>query len=39
MERAGAVPTSVLSLTTRLATDFFHSPGSETFAALNPLLL
>jgi hypothetical protein len=39
MERTGAVPTSVLSPTTRLAPDFFHSPGSETFAALKPLLL
>jgi hypothetical protein len=38
MGRAGAVPTSVLSLTTRLAPDFFHSPGSETSAALEPLL-
>ena len=38
MERAGAIPTSVLSLTTRLAPDFFHPPGSETFAALKPLL-
>nr|WP_285016868.1 isochorismatase family protein [Novosphingobium sp. fls2-241-R2A-195] len=38
MEEAGAIPTSVLSLTTRLTPDFFHSPGSETFAALQTLL-
>jgi Isochorismatase family len=38
MERAGAIATSVLGLTTRLEPDFFHSPGSETFAALLPLL-
>jgi nicotinamidase-related amidase len=38
MERAGAVPTSVLSLTTRLAPDFDIPPGSQTFAALRPLL-
>lgn len=38
MERAGALPTSVLSMTTRLTPDFFHSPGSETFAALQTLL-
>lgn len=38
MELAGALPTSVLSLTTRLTPDFFHAPGSETFAALQVLL-
>lgn len=38
MERAGAIPTSVLSLTTRLTPDFFHAPGSQTFAALQILL-
>lgn len=38
MELAGAVPTSVLSLTTRMAPDFFHPPGSDAFAALQPLL-
>ncbi len=38
MEGAGAMPTSVLSLTTRLTPDFFHAPGSETFAALQVLL-
>lgn len=37
-ELAGAVPTSVLSLTTRLTPDFFRAPGSKTFAALRPLL-
>lgn len=38
LDLAGAIPTSVLSLTTRLAPDFFHPPGSETFAALAPIL-
>ncbi|WP_076073044.1 isochorismatase family protein [Sphingomonas montana] len=38
LELAGAVPTSVLSLTTRLAPDFSQPPGSETFAALSPIL-
>lgn len=37
-ELAGAVPTSVVSLVARLTPDFFHSPGSETFAAIGPLL-
>jgi len=34
----GAVPTSVVSLTTRMTPDFFHAPGSETFKAIQPLL-
>ena len=38
LDLAGATPTSVLSLTTRLAPDFSSSPGSETFAALAPIL-
>lgn len=38
MDGAGATPTSVLSLTTRLAPNFDSLPGSETFAALQPLL-
>ncbi|WP_162243903.1 isochorismatase family protein [Aurantimonas sp. Leaf443] len=38
MEHVGAVPTSVLSLTTRLTPDFFSPPGSETFEAVKPLL-
>jgi len=38
LELAGAIPTSVLSLTTRLAPDFSSPPGSETFAALDPIL-
>lgn len=38
LDQAGAIPTSVLSLTTRLAPDFFNPPGSQTIAALRPLL-
>lgn len=38
MEAAGALPASVLSLTTRLTPDFFHAPGSQTFAALQTIL-
>jgi hypothetical protein len=38
LELAGAIPTSVLSLTTRLAPDFTSPPGSETFAALDPIV-
>lgn len=38
IEAAGAVPTSVLSLATRLVNDFITSPGKEVFAALQPLL-
>lgn len=38
MELAGAIPTSVVSITSRMTPDFFHSPGSETFAAIMPLL-
>lgn len=38
MERAGAIPASVISLVTRMTPDFFHAPGSEAFAALQPLL-
>lgn len=38
MERAGATPTSVLGLATRLVNDFVGSPGAETFAAIQPLL-
>ena len=38
MEQAGAVSGSVLSLTTRMTPDFSSPPGSETFAALQPLL-
>lgn len=34
----GAIPTSVVSLTTRLTPDFFKQPGSETFKAIQPLL-
>lgn len=37
-ELAGGVPTSVVSLTTRMAPDIFHSPGSEAFSAIVPLL-
>jgi hypothetical protein len=37
MESVGAVPTSVLSLTTRLTPDFLSPPGSETFEAVKPL--
>lgn len=38
MERAGAIPASVLSLVTRMTPNFFEAPGSETFGALGPLL-
>ncbi|WP_421358991.1 MULTISPECIES: isochorismatase family protein [Agrobacterium] len=38
MAQAGAIPTSVLSLSTRLVKDFVSTPGSEVFAALGPIL-
>jgi nicotinamidase-related amidase len=38
IEQAGAIPTSVVSLMTRLAPDFYNSPGKEAFAAIVPLL-
>jgi Isochorismatase family len=38
MEEAGAIPTSVLSLSTRLVRDFVSTPGSDVFAALGPIL-
>lgn len=38
MEQAGAIPTSVLSLSTRLVRDFVGTPGSDVFAALGPVL-
>lgn len=38
MEHAGAVPTSVLSLVTRLVHDFISAPGDEIFVSLKPLL-
>lgn len=37
-EIAGAVPTSVVSLATRMTPDLSHAPGSEIFAAIMPLL-
>ncbi|MDR6774084.1 isochorismatase family protein [Azospirillum sp. BE72] len=37
-EFVGAVPTSVVSLATRMTPDLFHTPGSEVFAAIMPLL-
>lgn len=38
MENAGAVPTSVLSLSVRLVNDFITSPGKEVMTALQPVL-
>lgn len=38
LNRAGAIPTSVLALTTRLAPDFFHEPGTSVINSLKPLL-
>lgn len=37
-ELAGGVPTTVVSLTTRMTPDLFQFPGSEAFAAIRPLL-
>jgi hypothetical protein len=37
IERAGGVATSVWSLISRLEPDFQHPPGSEAFAAMQPL--
>lgn len=38
MESVGAVPTSVLGLTTRLTPNFSSPPGAEAFEAVKPLL-
>lgn len=38
MDRAGAIATSTLSLTTRLVPDFVGTPGAAVFRALGPVM-